>query len=177
MTISYSLTSVLREKLKEPIGTLIRGSFSDTIERFKEMIEKERSPFIISVGDTVSKNLAKINMSPKLAIVDNVCMRRTVTEPVQLTTEKTVYVKNPQAKITAEAILAIQDALTGDFHVKIVVDGEEDLLALIAILYAPDNAYVLYGQPYEGIVVVRVTSDKRSEVARILEQMNEGSKS
>jgi len=177
MTIAYSLTPELRQKLKEPIGTLIRGSFAETTKRFKKMIEEEKPPFVISVGDTVSKNLAKFNVIPQLAIVDNKCMRRTVKEPVRLALEKTVHVKNPQATITAEAITAIQEALKSNIHVKMVVDGEEDLLTLIAVLYAPENTFVLYGQPYEGIVVVRITSEKKTEIAEILKQMETGSKS
>jgi uncharacterized protein (UPF0218 family) len=35
----------------------------------------------------------------------------------------------------------------------------------------------LYGQPHEGIVVVRVTPEKRDEVAAILREMKTSSKS
>ena len=48
----------------------------------------------------------------------------------------------------------------------LVVDGEEDLLALPSILFAPLNAYVLYGQPNEGIVVVSVTESLKIKVQR-----------
>jgi uncharacterized protein (UPF0218 family) len=177
MTIAYSLTLELRQKLKEPIGMLIRGSFTETMKRFKSMIDKEKSTFVISVGDTVSKNLAKSHVLLQLAIIDNRCMRRKVQEPTQLIAEKIVHVKNPQATITTEAMGAIQEALKSNIHTTIVVDGEEDLLTLIAVLYAPNGSFVLYGQPYEGLVVVKVTSEKKAEVAEILEQMEIGSKS
>ncbi|MDI6805914.1 MAG: DUF359 domain-containing protein, partial [Candidatus Bathyarchaeia archaeon] len=52
-----------------------------------------------------------------------------------------------------------------------IVDGEEDLLTLIAVLYAPQNSFVVYGQPYEGIVVVKVTPEKKAEVSEILKTM------
>ena len=51
----------------------------------------------------------------------------------------------------------------------IVVDGEEDLLTLPAIVESPDDAFVVYGQPYEGLVVVTATAAKKRE---ILEMMN-----
>jgi uncharacterized protein (UPF0218 family) len=98
-------------------------------------------------------------------------MRRAVQKPVKLTTDRTVHVKNPQATITAEAIDAVQDALRGSSSVKIVVDGEEDLLALVAILNAPESSFVVYGQPYEGIVVVKVTAEKKTEIAQLLREM------
>ena len=177
MTIAYSLTPELRQKLKEPIGTLIRGSFVETMKCLKKMVKEEDPPIIVSVGDTVSRNLVKNDLSPHLAIVDNICMRRDVKEPAQLTAEKTIRVKNPQATITSEAIEAIQDALSSNTRVKIVVDGEEDLLALIAVLYAPEDSFILYGQPYEGIVVVKVSPEKKAEVAGILKEMKACSKS
>jgi len=84
---------------------------------------------------------------------------------------KVVHVKNPQGTITEEAIAAIREALESDEPVRIIVDGEEDLLALIAVLYAPEKSLVVYGQPYEGIVVVEVTSEKKNEAVEILKAM------
>jgi uncharacterized protein (UPF0218 family) len=89
MTAVYSLTSSLRKKLKQPLGTLIRGSFAETMNRLKEMIEEERPSCIISVGDTVSKNMARKGFISKLAIVDNITMRK-ATRPVTFTADRTV---------------------------------------------------------------------------------------
>ncbi len=170
MPIAYSLTPELRRKLKKPLGTLIRGSFNETMKRFKDMADKERPSRIISVGDTVSKNLVKSNMLPQLSIIDNRVMRKSIL-PTSLATENTIYVVNPPGTITEEALAAIQDALKSNHRIKIVVNGEEDLLALIAVLYAPENSLVVYGQPYEGVVVVKVTPEKKAEVAEILKAM------
>ena len=170
MAIAYVLTPELRVKLKEPIGTLIRGSFEETAQKFKTMVEKEQPSTIISVGDTVSKNLAKNRLVLHLMIVDNKVMRRGI-QPIPLAQEKTVNVKNPPGTITNEAISVIREALESRSHTKIVVDGEEDLLTLITVFYAPENAFVVYGQPHEGMVVVKVTREKRAEIADILKAM------
>ena len=53
----------------------------------------------------------------------------------------------------------------------VIVDGEEDLLALVAISVAPDGSLVVYGQPNEGLVLVPVTSQKKKEIADILALM------
>ncbi|MBS7633847.1 DUF359 domain-containing protein, partial [Candidatus Bathyarchaeota archaeon] len=150
MSIAYRLRDDLRKKLKEPIGVLIKGSFSETIRKFREIIEKEKPVQVISVGDTVSRNLFKNNISPKIFIIDNLQMRKPVKEKLALSAEKTIYVENPPATITEEAVTAICEALKSDKTTKIVVNGEEDLLTLIAILYAKENSFVLYGQPREG---------------------------
>jgi uncharacterized protein (UPF0218 family) len=176
MAIEYNLTPELRIKLKKPLGTLIRGSFAEAMKTFKDITENEKPTAIISVGDTVSKNLAENHLVPQVSIVDNKVMRRRIT-PIALAMEKTITVKNPKGTITEEAHNAIREAMKCDYHVKIVVDGEEDLLALIAVLYAPENSFVVYGQPYEGIVAIKVTPEKKSEIAEILKTMEKRSKS
>lgn len=176
MSIEYSLTPELRIKLKKPLGTLIRGSFTETVKIFKDIIEKEKPTAIISVGDTVSKNLAENHLVPQVSIVDNRVMRRSV-KSIALAMDKTISVKNPQGTITEEAHKAIREAMKCYYHVKIVVDGEEDLLTLIAVLYAPENSFVVYGQPYEGIVAIKVTPEKKTEIAEILKTMEKRSKS
>jgi len=176
MAAQLYLTPELRETLKQPLGTLIRGSFIDTMKRLKKMAEQENPTSIISVGDTVSKNLAENGFFPKLYIIDNKCMRKSA-KPSKLPADRTVYITNPPGTITEEAEKAIEAALKQSEHVKIVVNGEEDLLALVAIAHASENSYVIYGQPHEGIVVVKVTSDKKTEIKSILESMEKRSKS
>jgi hypothetical protein len=170
MRILYTITPELRIKLKKPLGTLIRGSYTETVKKLLDMIKEEKPLTIISVGDTVSKNIVENHLLPQLAIVDNRVMRRSI-QPIPTTAEKTIHVKNPQGTITEEAITSIKDALKSKCHVKIIVDGEEDLLTLIAVLYAPQNSFVVYGQPYEGIVIVKVTPEKKAEVSEILKAM------
>ena len=53
----------------------------------------------------------------------------------------------------------------------LVVDGEEDLLVLVAVAFAPLGGLVVYGQPGEGLVVVRVTAEKRGEAWELLKGM------
>ena len=91
--------------------------------------------------------------------------------PKQAPVEKTVYVANPQGTITDEAISAIKAALETNEHTHIVVEGEEDLLTLIAVLYAPENSFIVYGQPHLGIVVVKASQEKKAQVKKFLNEM------
>jgi uncharacterized protein (UPF0218 family) len=170
MTVVYAITPELRRKFKEPFGILIEGPFSETAAKMKELIAKEKPPLIISVGDVVSRNLHENNINPKLTIIDNKFLR-TQTSPEQNKVKKTVYVNNPQGTITHDAIFEIRNALEKNDHTHIVVSGEEDLLTLIAVLYAPKDALVVYGQPYSGIVVVKVTAEKRAQADKFLKAM------
>jgi uncharacterized protein (UPF0218 family) len=170
MPILYELTPELRTELKHPLGTLIRGSFVETMKRIRDMVERESPPAIVSVGDTVSRNLLKNHVHPQLSIVDNRCMRRSIP-PTFLAPEKTVRVRNARGTIAEDAIGAIRDALKTSQRTLIVVEGEEDLLTLIVIMYAPQNSFVIYGQPREGVVVVKATTEKKAQVSEILKAM------
>jgi uncharacterized protein (UPF0218 family) len=170
MTTAYILTPELRLKFKEPFGSLIQGTPEETVAKINELIKKEKPSRIISVGDVVSLNLHKHGIEPQLTIIDNVSLRDQAM-PQEKDVEKTVYVDNPQGTITLEAILVVKKALEERGHTHIVVKGEEDLLTLVAVLYAPENAFVVYGQPYCGIVVVKVTSERKARVQELLNAM------
>jgi uncharacterized protein (UPF0218 family) len=168
--MAYVLPLKLRRRLKKPLGELIKGSFEETVSVFKQIVEREKPTGIVSVGDAVSKNLVENGICPKVLIVDNRIMRKNIT-PASLIADAEKRVKNPPGTITFEALNAIREALKVNHRTKIVVDGEEDLLALCAILYAPENFFVVYGQPGEGIVVVKATKQKKDEVTEILRAM------
>jgi len=170
MVVAYSVTPELRVKLKDPFGTLIQGSFAETMNKLGDIVKREKPPKIVSVGDTVSQNLHAYKITPQLSITDNKRMRKKA-KPKVFESKKVVHVENPQGTITAEAIAAIREALESDEHFHIIVNGEEDLLALIAVLYAPEKSLVVYGQPYEGIVVVEVTPEKKAGAMEILNAM------
>jgi uncharacterized protein (UPF0218 family) len=175
MSVKLLLTPELRAALKQPLGILLKGSFRETTRKLNELVAEEKPLRIIAVGDIVSKNLVKSGFSPVLLIVDNKS-KRTKTKPIELTADRVSHVTNPNGTITEEAEVAIIEALNGNQQVKIIVDGEEDLLALVAIENAASGSYVVYGQPNEGIVVVKVTTSKKAEVTRILESMRRPSK-
>jgi len=164
------LTPQLRKRLKTPLGVLIKGSFEETMKELKKMIEKEKPPKIIAVGDVVSSNLMKYGVYPQVFIIDNRVMRESIT-PIQVNADETILVKNPAGTLTEEAIEGVQRALNREHRIKVMVDGEEDLLTLAAVAHAPENSLVVYGQPHEGVVAVIITKEKRDEVRKIIEAM------
>lgn len=170
MVIVYSITPKMREKLEKPFGTLIPGSVSSTTDRFEKLIRKEKPTRIISVGDVVSRSLHANNINPQLSIVDNKSLRKKIKQRL-FEVESVIYINNPKGTITEEAVSTIKRALEGGAPTQIIVNGEEDLLTLIAVAYAPNDSFVVYGQPYKGIVVVRVTEENKAEVNEVLEEM------
>lgn len=164
--VSYTVTPETLSAFKEPFGKLIQGPPEETMAKLGEIVCREKPPKIISVGDTVSHNLHKHGIIPQLAITDNLAMRKT-TEQQQFENKRLIKVKNPQGTITKQALDAVQKALATEEHTHILVDGEEDLLTLTVVLYAPDNSIVVYGQPNKGIVVVKASVQKKREAEKI----------
>jgi len=111
-----------------------------------------------------------------ILIVDNKTMRKPI-QPITVDVDQTFYAENPPGAITDEAWDAIKRAIEQKGRTKVIVDGEEDLLTVVTVLSAPENAIVVYGQPHKGVVVVKVTEETRERMHRIMDAMEESSKS
>jgi len=169
MAVAYKVTPELRVRFKQPFGLLVAGSYAETMAAIAELLKRELPPMLVSVGDRVSRNLVDFKMPPQVSIIDNKCMRRRIKPRVDA--ENVIQVSNPKGTITEEAIAAIREVFDEDKRSQIIVEGEEDLLVLITVLYAPENSLVVYGQPREGIVVVKVTPEKKASAASFLKAM------
>lgn len=164
------LTPKLRAELKKPFGLLIQGPVELSIWKLKEFMEKEKPPKVICVGDVVTSNLIKFGVPPDLCIVDNKVMRKPV-KPVLVKTTHTLYTPNPPSTITKEAWLTVKKGASASQKTRIVVDGEEDLLAIPAVIFAPEKSMVVYGQPNQGIVIIKVTKQNKLKCHRIIDSM------
>lgn len=159
----------LRARLKEPLGELIPGPPEESVRRLRRILDSERISKIVCVGDFVSKLLSESSIEFDLAIVDNKVMRQE-TGGQGIKSERVFHVVNPAGTLEVSAWAAIGEALKRP-HSLLVVDGEEDLLTLPAIMLAPHGSLVLYGQPREGMIAVRVDKSKKSEIESIVNEM------
>ena len=165
------LPESLRQQLKQPVGQLVTGSISDCNRVIETAIQTEAPPKVVLVGDTVSRHAIEAGIHPDLIIVDNKEMRQ-LSIPVFLGPRKTFKLVNSQGTIAPESWDVISRALEiGDSAV--VVEGEEDLLVIVAVSIAPIRSFVVYGQPNVGIVLLRVTAETKREIAQVLAQMKE----
>ncbi|MCG3779568.1 MAG: hypothetical protein JW390_20152 [Nitrosopumilus sp.] len=55
--------------------------------------------------------------------------------------------------------------------VRLIVNGEEDLLVLPVCIHAPENSVVLYGQPNKGLVLVQINTEIRNKAQSLLDMM------
>jgi uncharacterized protein (UPF0218 family) len=162
--------------LKKPQGLLIEGPFEETMEKLKELIQKENPSLIISVGDIVSIHMIEHGIALNILIVDNKSMRKPI-QPIKVDVDQTFHTKNPPGAITDEAWNTIKRAIEQKGRTKVIVEGEEDLLTVVTVLSAPENSLVVYGQPHKGVVAVKVTKETKESMHQIMDAMDESSKS
>ena len=158
----------LKDKLKKPLGILLKDS-DVTKESILKNIPIES--FVISVGDATTEKLIKCGIIPSLQIVDGV-EKRVKREMPSANVMTTLNCTNPPAEITTESLNTIKKAFQSPKPVRIAVIGEEDLLVLPVVVFAPENSVVLYGQPNEGLVIVPINAEIRNKAQSIMDSMS-----
>ena len=161
----------LREELKTPLGTLLHENQAN-----KENVLKQISPgaFLITVGDATTEKMINFGIIPSLQIVD-AQEKRSKREPPSTNEVNThISCNNPAGEITDQSIAEIKRAFKSKPPVRITVNGEEDLLVIPVCIYAPENSVVMYGQPNEGLVIVRIDEKIRNKTQSLLNSMSNG---
>jgi len=163
----------LRSLLKEPLGKLCRGDGLDCVRAMER--DLERAHKLVAGGDMTAYYLLKAGVVPDLLIVDNKTKRMPVSDQVldelDHKSYKTMPVQNPAATLSGDLMDLIRESIQGQDKIKIIVEGEEDLATLPAILYAPLGSAVVYGQPNEGSVLVDVTAEKKLHIEELIKRM------
>lgn len=153
--------------MKIPLGVLLPENQADKLHIQKYIPE---GSYVISIGDRTTEKMINFDLIPSLQIIDGL-EKREKREPPKIENATELTVDNPAAEITSESISMIKKAFTLQTPVRLLVNGEEDLLVLPVCIYAPENAVVLYGQPNEGLVIVQITPEIRKKVQTLLDLM------
>ena len=158
----FILNEAQREKLKAPLGELVAGDLARCISVLKSVLEVEKPVRLILVGDTISRTALQSGIRPSVIIIDGKEKRKPATNFL-VHAAGILRTRNKPGSIEPAAWKMVERAIEKG-NSAVLVDGEEDLLTLPAIIAAPSGSLVVYGQPNEGIVLVRVTPEKQKEV-------------
>ncbi|RMF89542.1 MAG: DUF359 domain-containing protein [Methanobacteriota archaeon] len=151
----------MRATLKKPLGQLIKGDGKAAAEEVKRLLGGARA---IVVGDASYENLLEVGVKPHVAILDFKVKRKPYKEyPADLS------VQNPAGFITSAMWEAVEKILESGGIIG--VDGEEDLAVIPAVLEADFGDVVLYGQPDEGMVFIKVDEEVKQRTAMLLKIM------
>ena len=159
----------LRDQLKIPLGDLIK---EENVNKENILSKIGSESLVITVGDRTTENMINLGIIPEVQIVDGLEKRDKRLVPTDDTVNTNLSCKNPPGEITEESTQVIQKAFSSKSPVRIIINGEEDLLVLPVCILAPENSVVMYGQPNEGLVVVHITPEIRAKVQKILDVMN-----
>lgn len=158
----------IKKELKKPLGKLIKNE--ELINRIKENINEKK---LIIVGDYTSRILYEKGIYANLYIVDSKIERKPI-EKFIINSYIKIYAYNQAGTISSSAINAIKKAFRliskEGKKVIIYIDGEEDLLTLLAIKFAPENSIIIYGQPNEGSVIVEATNERKKFINKFFKK-------
>lgn len=162
----YHLPDNLRTTLQQPIGVVVKD-----LDQIANIIPP--LSHLVSIGDIVSIDLQKSGYRPDIIVVDYHTRRHALDLGV---IQK--YFPTTSAKITnlagtinsKFAEIFLSSITKSESPQIIVVNGEEDLLAIPAILLSPLGSYVVYGQYNIGMCIVKITEDIKSLAKNLLDQ-------
>ena len=158
----------LRNELKIPLGKLIANNSPDKEDYIKKIYSEK---VVITVGDATSELLLQMGLVPLLHIIDGQEKREKRSLPLADSINTELSVKNNPGEISNESFELVKNIFDEKPPIRLVVDGEEDLLVLPVCLFAPENSVVMYGQPNEGLVIAEITNDVRDKIQKIVDQM------
>jgi hypothetical protein len=152
---NLKLPENLRSQLQQPFAPVIKKI---TREKFG----------IIAVGDIAAVALLNQKIDPDLAIVDLKTKRRPVFANLAAEGLKPgLTAKNPAGTISQNAVKKLLDCFKQK-QPTLLIDGEEDLLVLPAILLAPLKTTIYYGQPDQGLVKIKVSEVTKAKALSLL---------
>ena len=163
----FRLPEGMRQKLARPLGRVFREEEVNSPE-FESLVSE--SKIVITVGDRVTDTVGGLGRIPDVQVVDGV-ERRKHREPPKVPYSRLVEVENPAGALTQGAIDGMRKAFGGSKPVRVMVEGEEDLMTILAVAMAPVSAVVFYGQPGEGVVAIRADRIAKSRNREILAKM------
>jgi uncharacterized protein (UPF0218 family) len=164
--ITLELPQDMRDELKRPLGPVIN---EDQLEGFLES-----AGMVATVGDMTTATVHRFGFRPQMAVVDYQTKRSYDPwwkEATASVGDVTVFVRNPPATITSDLYNVVLKAWTSRSTTKLIVEGEEDMASLPAILHAPEGATVIYGIPDTGLCLVQVDEGARDVVCDVLRRL------
>ncbi len=164
------LTERLRAELQKPFGDLC--SNANCAEKLRAYSK------IVTVGDITTYNVVQAGIVPDVSIIDGITMRQRVPDDIcsAISVDPRIIYKvdNPAGSITRQLCIAVSSSMervARSERVRIVVNGEEDLAVIPAVVEAPLGAAVIYGQPNKGMVIITVTQERKRKARQLLHEI------
>jgi GTP-dependent dephospho-CoA kinase len=171
----FPVSEEIRSKLKSPLGELVADEGVTKAGILSRITALAKQAIVVSIGDRTTERLVEFSIPHNLEILDHIEKRSSRGEIVFAGSER-FHAKNDPGTISLEALKVLSKSLElveNDRKVLIRIDvqGEEDLLTLPVLAFFPPETVVLYGQPNEGMVIVRAKGEPRIKSWDILAEL------
>lgn len=145
---------------KNPLGKLISNA---NIDKLKD--EVDQNGLNVVVGDFSGKYFLDNKFKSKLMIFDG----KSKKEKYESDLDNLEYLvcQNPAGQISSKLGQIMEMTFYRGINIKI--KGEEDLAVIPAVLLLPLGTKIFYGQFDKGIVVVKVTEEKKELLKKFLD--------
>ncbi len=163
--IVLRLPEAERPDYKWPQGPVYRGNLAKVLSGLEYAT-------LSCIGDVVTMHCLQAGITPTLAAIDGYTRRRDmegtsdIPRLASAAGMNIARIQNPRGSISLDAFEAVCNTLESRRPTLLLVEGEEDLLALPAIACSPPGGIVIYGVPAVGATVVRVNL-LRSRLAQL----------
>lgn len=163
----------LRPILQKPLGNVYK-----TTKQLLRCIDTSKHTLIITVGDIITDSFLKVGVDPDVKIIDFKSRRKPIKRDTLIKDslyKDCLYLNKPgtiNLKTAEKLKQMIRKRSVGPYGSWLIVDGEEDLLTLPAILFTPLNSLVLYGHWQYGIIAVEVDEEIKDKVRNIIKKFD-----
>lgn len=167
-TKNLQLDQTMRKFFAEPHGKLIT----------QPGITKTDTSLRIIVGDSTLEKFVTNKWSYELGIFDRKRKRVEYQSSILDSLNAVERASNKPGYIETSAVEAVQEwktvfqekGKTSKEYKHIFIDGEEDLLAVVAVLLLPLGSTIYYGQPNQGMIECIVTENLKESFYSVLAQ-------
>jgi pantetheine-phosphate adenylyltransferase len=166
----YSSLFAENRNFSEEQKSRVRGPLGTPFLSFPADLGESKTP-LICVGDMVTETAIKLKLPIASAWIDRQASRHAYHFPIPApyASVQTEFV-NPAGTIQADMAAYMGEHLVDATKV-FILEGEEDLLTLVAIMCSPLQSRVVYGNAHGelGVTVVTCTEEKKAEIRSLLE--------
>ena len=110
---------------------------------------------------------------PDVSVIDNKEKRLLKGKITEFQVDRRMCYENKPGEINTDVINLIREMTRMGLHnkIQIIIEGEEDLVALPFFMYSPNKWTIFYGQPNEGLVVVEANNQVRRKARLIFNKV------
>lgn len=155
-------------KLSEEVLIELKKPLGKVFPTIQQLIATSKRKKIISIGDISTINMINTGTKPHLAVFDFKSHRKELESQLKNILE----INYPNPKKYENESGTISNDLINDAPKLIeegggiLIKGEEDICALAFIMSADDRYVIIYGQPKEGIVLIKPTNELKNKIKK-----------